>query len=71
MHLKKILNKKMLLFLFQKILNKEDLFVPMLVVSHYRKTMKGFIENIKFRNLMADIVEVKRKEIEDSDFKTF
>ena len=43
----------------------------MLVVCHYRKTMKGFIENIKFRTLMADIVEVKRKEIEDNDFKTF
>ena len=43
----------------------------MLVVGHYRKTMKGFIENIKFRTLMADIVEVKRKEIEDNDFKTF
>ena len=33
--------------------------------------MKGFIENIKFHKLIADIVEVKRKEIEDSDFKTF
>ena len=43
----------------------------MLVVGHCSKTMKGFIENIKFRNLMADIVEVKRKEIEDSYFKTF
>ena len=43
----------------------------MLVVGYYRKTMKGFIENIKFRTLMAYIVEVKRKEIEDNDFKTF
>ena len=33
--------------------------------------MKGFIENIKFRKLIADIVELKRKEIENCDFKTF
>ena len=43
----------------------------MLVVGNYRKTMKGFIENIKFRKLIADIVELKRKEIENCDFKTF
>ena len=43
----------------------------MLVVGHYRKTMKGFFEYIKFRQLLADKVEVKRKETEDSDFKTF
>ena len=43
----------------------------MLVVGHHRKTMKGFFENIKLLQLIADIVEVKRKEIEDSDFKTF
>ena len=43
----------------------------MLVLGHYRKNMKGFIENIKFRKLIANIVEVKRKEIQDNDFKTF
>ena len=43
----------------------------MLVVGNYWKTMKGLFEYIKFRQLLADKIEVKRKEIEDSDFKTF
>ena len=43
----------------------------MLVVDHSMKTMEGLFEDIRLRQLIADIVEVKRKEIEDSDFKTF
>ena len=35
----------------------------MLVVGHYGKTMKGFIENIKFHKLISDIVEVKEKKL--------
>ena len=43
----------------------------LVVVVHSMKTIEGFYENIRLRQLIADIVEVKRKEMEDSDFKTF
>ena len=41
------------------------------MVGHSIKTMEKHYENIKLRQLTAELVNVKRKEMEESDFQTF
>ena len=41
------------------------------LVGHSIKTMEKHYENIKLRQLTAELVNVKRKEMEESDFQTF
>ena len=40
-------------------------------MGHSIKTMEKYFENIIFCQLKAEIVDGKREEIEDGDFKTF
>ena len=51
-------------------LGVKPVFVAKLV-GHSIKTMEKHYENIKLRQLTAELVNVKRKEMEESDFQTF
>ena len=51
-------------------LGVKPVFVAKLV-GHSIKTMEKHYENIKLRQLTAELVSVKRKEMEEIDFQTF
>ena len=50
--------------------NEEDLLVAKLV-GQSMKTIERYFENIRFRQLKVEIVDVKRNKMEDGYCKTF